>query len=166
MSVELSESVINGRFKYSEKPMALPGKCAVCGSVERPVVDFGADVDGYGAVLICSDCIKSAAELVSLVEGNVQTQVVPPLNFLDVEAVNEYLARSNVASAALNSILADYIAARQMAGEATGDDAGIHEEPAESTKSVNESDTTISVSEGPLSVPANRSSEQSGFPDL
>lgn len=166
MNVELSESVINGRFKYSEKPMALPGKCAVCGSVERPVIDFGADVDGYGAVLICADCIRTAAQLVSLVEGDVQTQVVPPLNFLDVEAVNEYLARTNAANAALNSILADYVAARQVDGEATANDTRIYEESAESTESVDESDITVPVSEGPLSVSTSRSSEYSGFPEL
>lgn len=67
--LELTESQINGRFRIYDSPQAAPGKCSVCGSVERPVVDFGLDVDGYGAVVFCVECLKSAAQLLDMVPG-------------------------------------------------------------------------------------------------
>src|SRR6476469_10518841 len=67
MNTELTESQINGRFRVLDRPAALPGKCAVCGNVERPVLDFGLDLDFYGAVVICLECVTSAAEIVGLV---------------------------------------------------------------------------------------------------
>ena len=67
--LELTESQINGRFRIYDSPQAAPGKCSVCGSVERAVVDFGLDVDGYGAVVFCVECLKSAAQLLDMVPG-------------------------------------------------------------------------------------------------
>lgn len=63
MSAELSSHEANSRFKYLEPPFPLPGKCAVCGNVKRPVVDFGANIDPYGAVLICTACVAEAHAL-------------------------------------------------------------------------------------------------------
>ena len=76
MTVELPESVINGRFRVTERPMAAPGKCAVCGAVSRPVVDFGMDVDFYGAVLFCFECILSAHEVMSKYVGEGTTALL------------------------------------------------------------------------------------------
>lgn len=69
MTIELTESQINGRFKINPKPVASPGKCSVCGSVERAVVDFGLDVEFYGAVVICTECFICAAQILDLVPG-------------------------------------------------------------------------------------------------
>ena len=80
MNVESPESVINGRFKVSEKPLVAPGKCACCGAVDRPVVDFGFDVDFYGTILMCGNCLREA---LGVYEGafppaiESQAQVVP-----------------------------------------------------------------------------------------
>jgi hypothetical protein len=38
-----------------------PGKCASCGDTDRDCVDFGITIDYYGAVLICTLCLRSAA---------------------------------------------------------------------------------------------------------
>lgn len=67
--LELTESQVNGRFHILPVPVAAPGKCSVCGSVERPVVDFGLEVDYYGAVVFCVECLRSAADLLDMVPG-------------------------------------------------------------------------------------------------
>lgn len=72
--VELTLSQINGRFKLLEKPAALPGKCAVCGAVDRPVIDFGMDLDVYGAVYICVDDMTAAAQILGMVDGDKLTR--------------------------------------------------------------------------------------------
>jgi hypothetical protein len=69
MSAELTVSQINGRFQILERPSALPGKCAVCGAVDKPVIDFGFDLDYYGAVYFCVECIIEAASLLGMVKG-------------------------------------------------------------------------------------------------
>jgi hypothetical protein len=75
MAVELTEAQINGRFQIVDRPLALPGKCAVCGAVDRPVVDFGFDLDDYGVVYICVDDFKAGARLLGLVDVS---QLVQP----------------------------------------------------------------------------------------
>lgn len=60
----------SGRFQLVDSP-ALPGKCAVCGysasgenepSDRRQYIDFGMDLDFYGAVVICTVCMIEVAE--------------------------------------------------------------------------------------------------------
>lgn len=59
MSVQPSAS----RFQWVERPVVGPGKCIVCGSANRPCVDFGLNFDRYGAVYFCEDCIGAAARV-------------------------------------------------------------------------------------------------------
>lgn len=61
-----AENVVS-RFKVLERPTLSPGKCAVCGAVHRPVVDFGLNLMRYGAVMLCEDCVCEAAERVGMV---------------------------------------------------------------------------------------------------
>lgn len=68
MPAELTLSQINGRFKVLDRPAALPGNCTVCGAVDRPVVDFNFDLDFYGAIVICVECMKAAAEILGMVD--------------------------------------------------------------------------------------------------
>ena len=58
---------LNSRFQTYPLPVSSPGKCAVCGSVSRPVVDFGLDVQFYGTVLFCFECMASAARTIDMV---------------------------------------------------------------------------------------------------
>lgn len=55
----------SSRFQVLERPTVYPGQCACCGTVDRPVVDFGVEIDferqGYGALLLCEFCVKQAA---------------------------------------------------------------------------------------------------------
>lgn len=89
--MELPESVVNGRFNVTERPTVFPGKCAVCGTVERPVVDFGMTLDYYGAVLLCVECVTSAYNTVQLVMGDESAPAPAVPHFLDGVAINEYV---------------------------------------------------------------------------
>lgn len=89
--MELPESVVNGRFKVTERPTVFPGKCAVCGTVERAVVDFGMTLDYYGAVLLCVECVTSAYTTVQLVVGDEGSSTPAVPHFLDEVAINEYV---------------------------------------------------------------------------
>lgn len=70
---------VNSRFRIMERPNIMPGKCAVCGGVDRPVVDFGLNIQFYGAVMLCVDCVSEAGVRVGMVrpednaEANLQT---------------------------------------------------------------------------------------------
>ena len=55
------------RFKLTDKPMVSPAKCACCGAVDRPVVDFDMTIQFYGAVLLCVSCLGNAAQLIDMV---------------------------------------------------------------------------------------------------
>jgi len=59
----------SGRFQLVDSP-ASPGKCAVCGysasgenepSNRRQYLDFGMELDFYGAVVICTECLTEVA---------------------------------------------------------------------------------------------------------
>lgn len=71
---ELTLSQLNGRFKLLNRPMALPSKCAVCGAVDRPVIDLDMDLDIYGVVYICVECMKAAATILGMVDGALLTR--------------------------------------------------------------------------------------------
>lgn len=58
---------VTSRFKVLETPNPSPGHCAVCGAVDRPVVDFGLNLQRYGAVMLCEFCVCEAAERFGMV---------------------------------------------------------------------------------------------------
>jgi hypothetical protein len=58
---------VNSRFRILANPVIHPGKCAVCGAVDRPVVDFDTTVPMYGAILVCFSCVQEAARGVGMV---------------------------------------------------------------------------------------------------
>ena len=55
------------RFKLTNVPLVSPGKCACCGAVDRPVVDFDMTIEFYGAVLFCVTCLTEAATVIDMV---------------------------------------------------------------------------------------------------
>ena len=55
------------RFQLTEVPLVSPGKCAVCGSATKPVVDFGMTIQFYGAVLMCVECLSEASARIGMV---------------------------------------------------------------------------------------------------
>jgi hypothetical protein len=90
MAVELTEAQINGRFQVLDRPLAAPGKCACCGAVDRPVIDFGFDLDFYGVVYICVEDFKAGAQLLGLVD--VSQLVQPPDPIVEIrDRINGYI---------------------------------------------------------------------------
>lgn len=55
------------RFQVYPVPMVIPGKCAVCGNPNNPVVDFGMTLQFYGAVYLCFTCVEEAGAAIGLV---------------------------------------------------------------------------------------------------
>lgn len=52
------------RFSVHDNPDVAPGKCAVCSSVGgdgRKFIDFGMQLDWYGAVYFCTFCVTELA---------------------------------------------------------------------------------------------------------
>lgn len=167
MNVELPESVVNGRFKYLDKPVTLPGKCAVCGAVNKPVIDFGLDLDYYGTVVICVECMHNAMQVVGLYENPPTAPVVPPLDYLDVEAVNEYLTRANASITSLNAILA-VVRGTLVDAETAEEHSRFYDEPDTLPFGEFESVDSTSLVEGPISVSTDSSDESTklGLADL
>lgn len=156
MSVELSESVLNGRFKVSEKPLVAPGKCACCGAVDKPVVDFGFDVEFYGTVLLCGDCITEALSLLTAVfpvSSESQAQVVP-LPTLNVEAINGYVLDAIDSIGRLRNLLPNSVDDSEDAEELSTGSEPIF---GESTETDNALDELISQSGPDDSPDVNRS---------
>lgn len=60
----------SSRFKVLERPFVAPGKCAVCGAVDKPVVDFGFDLDWYGVVYFCLDCMTEISKTIGMVHSS------------------------------------------------------------------------------------------------
>lgn len=130
----LSEAQINGRFRLLERPAVLPGKCACCGSVDQPVIDFGFDLDFYGVVYLCVGCLGEATSIVAD-SGRAESQAVPPPS-LNTEAIDEYLRTAADANRRLCAVLpAPYFDdvfdvaeeptdVARNAGEGDADDAG------------------------------------------
>jgi hypothetical protein len=65
--MELQGELLQSRFQLLPRPAASPGKCSVCGVVNREVIDFGLDIEFYGAVVICTECMISASARLNLV---------------------------------------------------------------------------------------------------
>lgn len=60
----------NSRFSIVEVPARHPGTCCVCGSTndsEREFVDFGAMVRNFGAIYMCTVCLRDAAQSIDYV---------------------------------------------------------------------------------------------------
>lgn len=57
----------NSRFQVVDRPVAAPGKCAVCGATDRACVDFGMDIDDYGVFYLCTHCMREGALVTGLV---------------------------------------------------------------------------------------------------
>lgn len=52
------------KYRILAVPMFKPGKCGNCGASKndgRQYIDFGLEVDWYGTVYLCTDCLKDIA---------------------------------------------------------------------------------------------------------
>ena len=161
MSEALTPEEANRRFHYVEPPFPLPGKCAVCGNVRRPVIDFGANVDPYGAVLLCIACVAEAYEILAR-EGLVEVPQTPTLKELR-DSADRLNDEFGTYTTALASLLDDYLVLlsrsnEQVARRESQDTIG---PPKVSGRAAAKSDEPASDSagnEGSASVPSNHGS--------
>ena len=63
----------SNKVRISDNPAAAPGKCVVCGYTggdtggTRMFIDIGLDIDFYGVVYFCTDCMDSTAEILGYI---------------------------------------------------------------------------------------------------
>lgn len=63
------EMLAMSKYRILAIPDVKPHKCANCGSTkidDRKYVDFGLEVDWYGAVMLCTHCLKDIANTAGL----------------------------------------------------------------------------------------------------
>jgi len=63
------------RFQLLERPLASPGNCAVCGTTAHQVVDFGLNIDFYGAFYLCVRCLAEGAAQIDMVPRKEVTEL-------------------------------------------------------------------------------------------
>lgn len=70
MTVPLAELMTlntRSRFAVLEAASKHPGKCAVCGAPNKPVLDLGLNIPQYGWVMLCFECVSEAGQRIGLV---------------------------------------------------------------------------------------------------
>lgn len=176
----MTEQVLRGfpltsRFTLLPTPVVAPGKCVVCGAVDRPVVDFNATVEFYGAILLCNICLCEAASGVGMVAESLLIEAQEEL----AQSFESELEKRNMVAVShdfvhvLSGVLTSISDSILPANDRSVDVAPTQAAPAELTlfddsgeyaidDSENESsavgsiaeDDNVVVSEGPVSVPA------------
>ena len=165
------------RFKLTNLPLVTPGKCACCGAVDRPVVDFDMTVQFYGAVLLCITCLAEAARLIDMTDGaNVRTAELSATLSLSTQLAqlgmrtitDEQFDCVLNAFDELNSIIdaidpipseveQKHCEGQERLFELDRDAAAGSGSVIEFPDSVLEQDSDLAISEGPNSVPASAS---------
>jgi len=70
--IEIDQQGSN-KVRISDVPAAAPGKCVVCGYTggdlggTRKFIDVGLDIDFYGVVYFCTDCMDATAEILGYI---------------------------------------------------------------------------------------------------
>ena len=141
---------VQSRFKVLERPTLSPGKCAVCGAVDRSVVDFGLNIQYYGAVMLCVTCLTEAAGRIgmytpeafnaeSLQTGQSLQMYLESRNLKVISdelhhAIFDFVARCAVEPASIVNGLSDYVdrSAPQVVSEQFEFDLGQSDSNAES----------------------------------
>lgn len=108
MTAPFVDENVSSRFKVLERPTLSPGKCAVCGAVDREVVDFGLNVMRYGAVMLCVTCLREAAGRI----GMYTPEAFDAESLQTGQSVQDYLDANNlkVISNGLHSAIFDFVA--------------------------------------------------------
>jgi hypothetical protein len=83
---------------------AIPGYCAICGSVAGKMVDIGLDLEFYGTVYFCVDnCFKQIANVLEYFSPEQVTQLKEEI--IDVQGINDRLVTDNgILRSAVSSI--------------------------------------------------------------
>jgi hypothetical protein len=122
----------SSRFQLLPTPLVAPGKCAICGAIDRPVIDFGMTIQFYGTVYICAEnCLHEAALGIGMVDkselieaqGELAQSVSEHLEQNGLVAVsNEWLRTlSSVVLGVSNNILSSDDSSSHLVSAATGE---------------------------------------------
>lgn len=161
MTQQLTE-VARSRFKLLERPFAHPGKCAVCGATSRPVIDFDLDLEDYGVVYFCVQCLTQVAhDNLDMVMGSelraiqlIVEELDNKLNF-SAEVTNEYVTNiSRLSSAYIYNISHP---ASEVSDETNGQSENVHESDDRSTVGTESTSDGSIIDERPPSVSASSS---------
>lgn len=159
MAAELSPRDINSRFKHYGPPFPLPGKCCVCGNVRTPVVDFGASVDGFGAVLMCENCVVEAYNIL-VRDGAVEVPQSTPVEEYTKIADDLKEALSDTVSSITNLFDASDGLLRgithEVALRSDEDSSGTDGEKPSGPEGTDEQISDNAGDKGPASVPSSR----------
>ena len=88
MTAPAVDENVTSRFKVLERPNLSPGKCSVCGAVDRPVVTFGLNIWRYGEVVLCVTCVCEAGDRV----GMIRPERLEKDTLQSGQSVEEYLS--------------------------------------------------------------------------
>jgi hypothetical protein len=102
---------VNSRFRIMERPHIMPGKCAVCGGVDRPIVDFGLNIQFYGAVMLCVDCVSEAGVRVGMVrpEDNAEANLQTGQSVTEFLEAHDFKVVTRELHDALSTLVSSYI---------------------------------------------------------
>jgi hypothetical protein len=71
-------AVPQGRVQIIQVPIALPGKCVICGSVGgdgRKFIDFSWQMDWYGAIIFCENCMTEVMDVIGYVHEDTHNEL-------------------------------------------------------------------------------------------
>lgn len=152
---------LQSRMQFVPKPVRSPGKCIVCGAVDKRVVDLGIEIQWYGRVYFCEDCgaqIGTTCGMISKVkysslslEHEALTSNIDGAAEEVVRAINELKFDFN---ARLSSIRDRINTSSSSADEGDSNSTGIEQESSDTTPAIPKS---IGL-EGSLGFPTDPSS--------
>lgn len=163
----LPELAPTSRFQIYASPLVSPGKCAVCGAVNQPVIDFGLNIDFYGAVMLCvTNCLPEAAKAIGMVDSSRVTaaeeglalSIDAQLKTRNLVAITEESYHAiNLAIAGLSDVLFSVDASRvDVVAESADEDFDFADRTTGENKSgpvgSSEQDDNAAVGEGSASV--------------
>ena len=154
----------NSRFQLLDRPVAAPGKCLICGAVDRPVVDTRWDVQFYGVIYFCVTCLAEVAGIIGMVDGGPvreaeanSAQVFERFvsdNDLKVIAGEQYRAWVS----AVSSVHADLTSNSSIGSIPLDVQATFPEfNTVKDNGGVAKQESELAIDEGPISVPASSS---------
>ena len=163
----------SSRFTAHPFPPRFPGKCACCGSANKPVIEFGLSIgyttpenNEYGEVYLCFDCIVEAADGTDLmVPMSTYMKALDEINAIAgtkeplLKAMKEFNERQRIAYAEFDSAVASAgnppvdspeISGQQAEGNDSADESNVREpvKTSRQKRGTSSNEGSVSVSSG------------------
>lgn len=97
------------RVQVIKTPIASPGTCVLCGTSgdeKRTFIDFGKQLDWYGAIYFCNECIREVSLAIGYIPVDGFDQLHNDYRKLSIE-YDQLVERYKVVKGAMGSLLAD-----------------------------------------------------------